>query len=128
IDFMRWHYYGLAFSVLLSVLTIVLFLTKGLNYGIDFTGGTLIEVRTTNGPADLAAIRAKIDTLHLGEPSLQGYVDTTTAECSSSPPSCVLIRLPEQSGGDAAQTKAIQMVREALGTNVEYRRQEVVGP
>src|SRR5437016_12630552 len=91
IDFMRWHYYGLAFSVLLSVLTIVLFLTKGLNYGIDFTGGTLIEVRTTNGPADLAAIRAKIDTLHLGEPSLQGYVDTTTAECSSSPPSCVLL-------------------------------------
>jgi preprotein translocase SecF subunit len=128
IDFMRWHYFGLAFSVALSVLTIVLFLTQGLNYGIDFTGGTLIEVRTTDGPANLATIRAKIDALNLGEPSLQGYVDKTTGECATSPPSCVLIRLPEQSGGDAAQAKAIQMVRSALGPNVEYRRQEVVGP
>src|ERR1051325_7756131 len=128
IDFMRWHYFGLGFSVVLSVLTVVLFLTHGLNYGIDFTGGTLIEVRTTNGPADLAAIRGKIDALHLGEPSLQGYVDKTTAECASSPPSCVLIRLPEQSGGDAAQSNAIQKVRDALGQGVEYRRQEIVGP
>src|SRR5215831_2083816 len=126
IDFMRWHYWGLAFSVALSVLTIALFLAKGLNYGIDFTGGTLMEVRTTTGPADLAAMRAKIDALHLGEPTLQAYVDNTTAECASSPPACVLIRLPEQAGGDVAQAKAVQMVRQALGSGVEYRRQEVV--
>ena len=49
----------------------MLFLTVGLNYGIDFTGGTLIEVRVTTGPADLAEMRAKLDALHLGEPSLQ---------------------------------------------------------
>lgn len=128
IDFMRWHIYGFAFSVLLSIVTVVLFLTAGLNYGIDFTGGTLIEVRTTNGPANLADMRAKIDALHMGEPSLQGYVDKTTGECSATPPSCVLIRLPEQPGGDAAQMKAVQKVREALGSNVEYRRTEVVGP
>jgi preprotein translocase SecF subunit len=128
IDFMRWHYFGFAFSVALSVLTVVIFLTVGLNYGIDFTGGTLIEVRTTNGPADLAAMRAKIDSLHLGEPSLQAYVDKTTAECAGTPPACVLIRLPQQSGGDAAQMQAVQKVRDALGANVEYRRQEIVGP
>jgi preprotein translocase subunit SecF len=128
IDFMRWHVYGLAFSLALTALTIGIFLTVGLNYGIDFTGGTLMEVRTTSGPADLAAMRAKIDALHLGEPSLQGYVDKTTAECAGSPASCVLIRLPEQPGGDAAQTKAIQAVRNALGPGIEYRRQEVVGP
>src|SRR5437763_3139660 len=118
IDFMRWHYYGLAFSVLLSVLTIVLFLTAGLNYGIDFVGGTLMEARTTTGPADLAAMRAKLDALHLGEASLQQFGS----------PDDVLIRLAHQPGGDAAQMKAIQLARDALGPGVEYRRTEVVGP
>ncbi len=80
IDFMRWHLLGFAFSLALTALTIGLFLTVGLNYGIDFTGGTLIEVRVTTGPADLAAMRAKLDALHIGEPTLQGYVDKTTAD------------------------------------------------
>ena len=118
IDFMRWHYYGLAFSLFLSVLTIVLFITNGLNYGIDFVGGTLIEARTTNGPADLATMRGKLDSLHLGEASLQTF----------GAPDEVLIRLPQQPGGDAAQMQAIEKARQALGPNVEYRRQEVVGP
>src|SRR5207248_9606354 len=120
--------FGFAFSGLLSIATVVLFLTAGLNYGIDFTGGTLIEVRVTNGAADLAAMRSKLDALHVGEPSLQGYVDKTTAECAASPPSCVLIRLPEQPGGDAAQQQVVQKVRNALGSGIEYRRTEVVGP
>src|SRR5437762_7230891 len=128
IDFMRWHVLGFALSAALSIATVVLFLTVGLNYGIDFTGGTLIEVRVTGGPADLAAMRSKLDALHIGEPSLQGYVDKTTAECASTPPACVLIRLPEQPGGDAAQQKVVQQVRNALGPDVEYRRTEVVGP
>jgi preprotein translocase SecF subunit len=117
IDFMRWHIFGFAFSALLSVLTIVLFLAVGLNYGIDFVGGTLIEARTT-GPADLAQMRSKLDALHLGEASLQQFGS----------PSDVLIRLPQQAGGDAAQMKAIQAARDALGSGVDYRRVEVVGP
>ncbi|MBV9152719.1 MAG: protein translocase subunit SecF, partial [Alphaproteobacteria bacterium] len=70
------------------------------------------------GPANLADMRAKLDALHLGEPSLQGF----------GPPTDVLIRLPRQPGGDAAQEQAVQQVRQALGTGVEYRRTEVVGP
>src|ERR1700742_1291221 len=97
IDFMRWHKFGLAFSVLLSIATVVLFLTQGLNYGIDFVGGTLIEART-QGPADLADLRAKLDGLKLGEASLQQFGS----------PDDVLIRLPQQPGGDAAQMKAVQ--------------------
>ena len=126
IDFMRWHLYGFAFSLALTALTIGLFVTVGLNYGIDFVGGTLIEARTTKGPADLAAMRTKLDTLHLGEASLQAF--NSPGDCSSSPPSCVLIRLPQQPGGDAAQMKVVQLARGALGSDIEYRRVEVVGP
>jgi preprotein translocase SecF subunit len=92
--------------------------TVGLNYGIDFIGGTLIEVRVSPGPANLADMRPKLDALHIGEPSLQGF----------GPPTDVLIRLPRQPGGDAAQEQAVQLVRQALGPEVEYRRIEVVGP
>src|SRR5579864_5997108 len=118
IDFMRWHLFGFAFSLALTTLTVGLFLTVGLNYGIDFVGGTLIEAKTTGGPADLAAMRAKLDGLHLGEASLQQFGS----------PDDVLIRLPQQPGGDAAQMKAVQLARDALGAGIDYRRTEVVGP
>src|SRR5712675_994980 len=128
IDFMRWHLFGFAFSAVLSIATIAVFLTVGLNYGIDFTSGPLIEGSVTRRPGDLAALRSKLDALHVGEPSLQGYIDKTTADCAASPPACVLIRLPQQPGGDAAQMQVVQKVRDALGPGVEYRRTEVVGP
>ena len=118
IDFMRWHIHGFIFSGLLTVLTAVSMLTVGLNYGIDFLGGTLIEARTTTGPANLAEMRAKLDKLNLGDVSLQEFGS----------PSDVLIRMPQQPGGDAAQMKALQAVRDALGPGVDYRRVEVVGP
>src|SRR6266436_4566470 len=118
IDFMAWHNIGFAVSLLLTLSSIVLFLTVGLNYGIDFVGGTLIEVRSTSGPADLAAMRQKLDALHIGDASLQGF----------GPPTDVLIRLPRQPGGDAAQEKVVQLARQALGQGIEYRRTEVVGP
>src|SRR5258708_30866706 len=118
IDFMRLHIVGFAFSVLLTVASIVAFLSIGLNYGIDFVGGVLIEARSTSGPADLADMRAKIDALHLGENSLQGFGS----------PNDVLIRLSRQPGGDAAQEKTVNSVRQALGTAIEFRRVEVVGP
>jgi preprotein translocase subunit SecF len=118
IDFMRWHKFGLGLSLLLTISSIVLFLTVGLNYGIDFTGGMLIEVRSTSGPANLAEMRQKLDALHIGEASLQGFGSAAD----------VLIRLPRQPGGDAAQEQAVKLARDALGPGFEYRRVEVVGP
>jgi preprotein translocase subunit SecF len=118
IDFMAWHKFGFALSLLLTVSSIVLFAALGLNYGIDFRGGTLLEVRVSPGPASLAQMRNKLDALHLGEASLQGF----------GPPTDVLIRLPRQPGGDAAQERAVQAAKQALGPGVDYRRVEVVGP
>jgi preprotein translocase subunit SecF len=117
IDFMRWHVYGFAISILLGLVSVGLFVSIGLNLGIDFKGGLLIEAKT-QGPADLAAMRAKLDALHIGEASLQNF----------GAPDEVLIRLPQQTGGDKAQESAITAVKQALGAGIEYRRQEVVGP
>jgi preprotein translocase subunit SecF len=118
IDFMAWHKFGFAFSLLLTLSSVVLFAVQGLNYGIDFRGGMLLQVRVTSGPADLAQMRNKLDALHLGEASLQGF----------GPPTDVLIRLPRQPGGDAAQERAVAAAKQALGPGIDYRRIEVVGP
>src|ERR1700740_2829274 len=118
IDFMGGHKVGFALSGLLTIGSIVLFLTVGLNYGIDFVGGTLIEVRSTTGPANLAEMRQKLDALHIGEASLQGF----------GPPTDVLIRLPRQPGGDAAQEQVVQLARQALGNRGGERRDAGGGP
>src|SRR2546421_12109154 len=97
IDFMGWHKLGFALSGLLTIGSIVLFLTVGLNYGIDFVGGTLIEVRSTTGPANLADMRQKLDALHNGEPSLQMFW----------PPTDCVIRVPRHPGRAAQQERAV---------------------
>ncbi len=117
-DFTRFRRISFPISAVLSILAIVLYFTHGLNFGIDFRGGTLIEVQQKSGPADIAQLRSTISGLGLGEVQLQLFGG----------PSDVLIRLAQQPGGDAEQQAAIQKVRQALGDSVEYRRVEVVGP
>ncbi|MGO3931498.1 protein translocase subunit SecF [Rhodopseudomonas pseudopalustris] len=117
-DFTRFRRISFPISALLSIVAITLFFTHGLNFGIDFRGGTLLEVQTKSGPADLAAMRSTLGKLELGEVQLQQFGG----------PSDVLIRIAEQPGGDAAQQAAVQKVRQTLGDAVEYRRVEVVGP
>lgn len=117
-DFTRFRRISFPISAALSILAIVLFFTHGLNFGIDFRGGTLLEVQSKSGPADIARMRAALGSLGLGDVQLQQFGS----------PADVLIRLAEQPGGDAAQQAAVQKVRQTLGDSVEYRRVEVVGP
>ncbi len=117
-DFMRFRRISFPISAMLSIAAILLYFFHGLNFGIDFVGGTLMEVQTKAGPADLAKMRATIGSLHLGDFQLQQF----------GAPNDVLIRISEQPGGDAAQEVAVQKVRDALGNAVDYRRVEVVGP
>jgi preprotein translocase subunit SecF len=119
IQFMRGRILGLVVSAVLSSASIILFFYPGLNYGIDFRGGISIEARTT-GPADFAALRSQINGLGLGEAQLQQF----------GTPQDVLIRLERQAGGDEAQQKAVEKVRQLLLTKfpgTELRQVEAVG-
>jgi preprotein translocase subunit SecF len=118
-DFTRFRRISFPISAALSILAIVLFFTHGLNFGIDFKGGTLLEVQSKSGPADIGAMRATLSNLGLGEVQLQQIGSAQTD---------VLIRVAEQPGGDKAQQEAVTKVRGALGDSVDYRRVEVVGP
>lgn len=114
----RWIGYGISLFLVLG--SIGLLATKGLNFGIDFTGGTLIEIRTEQ-QADLAQMRSDLNALDLGDISIQEFGS----------PEDLLLRVPEQLGDEAAQTAAIEKVRAALNANygeVDYRRVEFVGP
>jgi preprotein translocase subunit SecF len=116
--FMDFRRFSFPISAVLSILAITLYFTHGLNFGIDFKGGTLLEVQSKSGPADISALRTKLGGLGLGDVQLQQFGGPTE----------VLIRIAEQPGGDAAQQAAVQKVRASLGDTVEYRRVEVVGP
>ena len=117
-DFMRFRRISFPVSALLSILAIFLYFFHGLNFGIDFVGGTLLEVQSKSGPADLAKMRESVSSLGLGEVQLQQFGS----------PADVLIRVAQQPGGEQAQQAAVAKIRQALGDSVEYRRVEVVGP
>ena len=104
-------------SALLTVVPLLLVWKVGLNYGIDFQGGTLMEIKTKESVADLAAIRAKVHGLDLGEVQIQEF----------GAPDDVLIRIAAQPT-EKEQQESITKVKQVLGDDVEYRRVEVVGP
>ncbi len=119
IHFLELRKVALVLSICLIVASAVLFVGRGLNLGIDFLGGVLLEVKTS-GPADMSGMRSKIGTLDLGDVSLQEFGSKDT----------VLIRVQRQEGGDDAQKIAVDRIKEVLaGSGVaEYRRTEFVGP
>src|SRR3954447_19111319 len=117
-DFMRFRRISFPISALLSMVALFLFFHPGLNLGIDFKGGTLLEIQAKSGAVDLAKMRSTLTSLGLGDVQLQQFGG----------PADVLIRVAQQPGGEQAQTAAVDKIRAALGNDVEYRRVEVVGP
>jgi preprotein translocase subunit SecF len=117
-SFIRFRRFSFPISAVLSILSLVFFFTHGLNYGIDFKGGTLMEVRAPSGQADIGSLRSTLETLGLGEVQLQ--------EIGSNGE--VMIRVAQQPGGDAAQQQAAQKVRSTLGSAYSFERVEVIGP
>jgi len=121
IRFMRARVIAMAVSGLLMLGSIVALFYPGLNFGIDFQGGILMEVRTP-GPADLATMRRDLNQLGLGEIGIQEFGAETD----------VLIRIARQEGDEEAQQVAVVAVQNALaelyGDDISYRRTEFVGP
>jgi preprotein translocase SecF subunit len=120
LPFMKWARIRTPISLALIILSFVLFFTVGVNEGIDFKGGTVIEVRTTTGKdADVADIRSKVSGLGLGDVQIQTIGDAKS----------VLIRVAAQAGAEGVQDTVVQKVKDALGISAyEFDRVEVVGP
>ena len=114
-----WRRVFVGLSWVLAILSAALLYSRGLNYGVDFVGGTLVEVQTKSGqPLDIGKLREKLGSLGLGDIQVQG-VGTNGSEA--------LIRVAEQKD-DKAQSQAADKVKVALGDELTARRTEVVGP
>lgn len=117
IDFMKMSRNAIVLSVVLTVLAIGTAYFKGFNLGIDFVGGSAIEVQHTTGDADPARVRELLDPLNLGEVQVQSF----------GTPQDLLVRIQLQPGGDAEQQVAVQEVTKTLATEqYEVRRTEAV--
>jgi preprotein translocase subunit SecF len=117
-DFMRLRRFSFPLSALISILTVLMLFTIGLNFGIDFKGGTLLELQAKSGQADVASIRRSAESFGYGDIEVQEF--GTAGEVS--------LRFPIQPGGEAAQTAVVQKARDTFSNEYEFRRVETVGP
>ncbi len=123
IPFVRFRTFYLALSVALLVLAGSVFFGQGLNFGIDFKGGILLQVTALDEqgaerPAEIGALRSRLNRLGLGEVSIQNFGNETE----------VLIRVEKQPGDNQRQMAAIERIKAALGSNFRVGREEFVGP
>jgi preprotein translocase subunit SecF len=123
LPFMRFKSVCFWGSVVTMILSLAVIGVRGFNYGVDFKGGTMIEVQSKSGPADVTELRSRLGKLGLGEVQIQTF----------GAPTDVLIRVEQQTGKDARdgevkQQEALQKVVASLGDGFIQRRVEVVGP
>ncbi len=108
LPFMRYKGLCLLLSVVFMAASLGLYFTKGLNYGVDFVGGSLIEVQHKNGPADLGMMREKLNALGIGSVQIQSFGADTD----------VLIRVEQQKGGEGEQQVAMKKGRRRAGPRI----------
>jgi preprotein translocase subunit SecF len=119
ITFIKHRNLAMGLSILLMVASLGVFFTNGLNFGIDFKGGTLIEASSQEA-VDIGALRDRLNAMNLGEVQIQEFGKDTD----------VLIRIAEAEGAvDASQDlTAVQVLRDELAEDFDIRRVEIVGP
>nr|WP_255726698.1 protein translocase subunit SecF [Microvirga sp. ACRRW] len=115
---MRFRRFSFPLSALISIATAIMLMTMGLNFGIDFTGGTLMEIQAKSGQANVAQIRQTAEGFGFGEVEVQEF--GTVGEVS--------LRFPTQPGGEAAQAGVVQKARDTFSNEYDFRRVETVGP
>ena len=116
--FMNFRGVSFPMSAILSVISVVTFLMVGMNFGIDFTGGTLIEMQSRLGKADISTVREAAADLAVGEVEVQEFGTSGG----------VSIRFGLQPGGEKAQQAVMERVKSVFEKEYEFRRIEVVGP
>ncbi|MBX5008612.1 protein translocase subunit SecD [Rhizobium lentis] len=120
IQFMKARFFGVTVSALLSIASVVLFIYPGLNYGVDFRGGIQMSVKTKEA-ADLAKFREGLDSLGLGEITLQTFGDNNS----------ILVRAQRQEGGEEAQTAAVTKLKAEVAKidpSATVEGTDVIGP
>ncbi|ULR46259.1 protein translocase subunit SecDF [Rhizobium sp. K102] len=118
IRFMGIRRYVFTASAAISLIAMAAFATVGLQLGIDFTGGSLIEVTAKQGNADITDLRSRLNDLNLGEVGVE----------RTGGPANARIRIASQGGGENAEQSAATLVRGELEADYDFRRVEVVGP
>lgn len=122
IDFVGLRYFAFAIDGLLLVASLVSMIVFGFNFGIDFTGGVLIEVKSEQ-TINIGDMRTTVEGLNFAESQLQYFGG---GECETPADSCVLIRVQPEEGATGEAVAA--EVQSALGEGYVFRRVEVVGP
>ncbi len=116
--FMWYRRWAFPLSALLSILSVLAFFAFGMNTGIDFRGGTLVEMQSRVGPANIVDIRSDANALGFGPVEVQEF----------GTPQDVAIRVQLQDGGEEAQQAVVTALRATFEGDYEFRRVEVVGP
>ena len=114
----RFRRFSYPFSAAYSLLVLFLFLTVGLNFGIDFRGGTLVEMQAKSGKPDIAQVRQTANGLGFGEAEVQEFGQAGD----------ISMRFALQPGGEVAQQQVVVKAREAFSAAYDFRRVETVGP
>lgn len=117
-SFMNFRRLSFPLSAVMSVVSIWAFFFIGLNFGIDFTGGTLIEIKSKSGVVQISQIRQATSELEFGEVEVQEFGNQGE----------VSLRFPLQPGGDQGQQAVVDKVRAMFESDYDIRRVEVVGP
>ncbi len=118
IDFMGARKLTYALSALMMVLAVASMAFKGFNYGIDFSGGILMEI-SSDQVINLDELRNKLDGVDIGEINLQ-----TIGESGKE----VMIRAQASGMDEKSQMAAIKQIKEIIGSDVQYNKIELVGP
>lgn len=121
-DFMGKRWLGFAFSIILTITSLGLFATKGLNLGIDFTGGILMEIHT-NETADLGKLRAVLGNQGYGEISLQNIGDIAAGKDVM-----IRIQVSEKDDQSVITGKVKTLLSQQVSGKIDYRKIDFVGP
>lgn len=119
IDFLKLRYIGYALSVLLIAASVASMTLRGFNWGIDFSGGVLIEVKSKNGPVDVDQIRKDLSVLKLDELNLQSVGQGNEQ---------LMIRAQADNANEESQRIAVNQIKEILSNDFTFERVESVGP